>query len=500
MSESFKRLSGVALGLGCGLLIAALPQAASAATVTIVNLNGAGVGFNDATVVADTNAGCVIGETLGACRLRVFTTAAEQWGRLLNSTVEIRVEAQMTALTCSGTSAVLGSAGPKTAFSNFANAPRANTAYVVALANALSGTDLSADNDISTNFNISIDAGCLTGTVGWWYGTNPGVAAPINRTALLPVVFHEIGHGLGFTSLVNTTTGAYSTGAVPPVWAHFLYDTATSKRWIDMTQAERQASAINDPNLVWTGRLVNVASPLFLGPPAAATVNSPAAIAGSYEAQTAGFGASVASNPVTGDVVLVDDGIAGAGAPAGTVNDGCEAPFANAAAVSGKIALIDRGFCSFVIKVANAQAAGAIGVLIANNVASGLPGMGGADPTITIPSLGVTQALGTSIRSNLPAPGVNVRLGVDTTQPLAGTRQGCVRMFAPNPVQSGSSVSHFHSDAFPNLLMEPALNGSIFDKVDLTSFLFRDIGWSSANDSGFVTEGFENGPCAFAPP
>lgn len=469
----------------------------SAATVTIVNLNAAGVGFNDPTVVADTSAGCTIGETLGACRLRVFTTAASQWGRLLNSTVEIRVEATMTALTCSGTSAVLGSAGPISSFADFPNAPRANTAYAVAQANSLAGTDLNgATNDISTNFNITLDSGtCLNGTAGWWYGTNPAVVAPANRTPLLPVVFHEIGHGLGFTSGVSTTTGNYFTGATPSAWAHYLYDTETNKRWIDMTSGERLASAINDPDLVWTGRLTSISSPRYLGPPARVVVTAPAGIAGSYEAQTAEFGASVATNPVTGSVALVDDGVTGAG----TVNDGCDTPFVNAAAVSGKIALIDRGNCTFVIKAANAQANGAIGVIIANNAASGLPGMGGTDPTITIPALGSTQALGTSMKANLPSPGVTATLGIDPSLGLAGSRLGCVRMFAPNPVQSGSSVSHFHSDAFPNLLMEPALNRTIFDKVDLTATLFRDIGWIVSGDEIINDESFENGPCPFSP-
>jgi hypothetical protein len=66
-------------------------------------------------------------------------------------------------------------------------------------------------------------------------------------------------------------------------------------------------------------------------------------------------------------------------------------------------------------------------------------------------------------------------------------------MNAPNPVQPGSSVSHFTPDAFPNLLMEPALNGSIFDEVDLTASLFRDIGWVVLGPPGELVfqDGFE---------
>ena len=47
----------------------------------------------------------------------------------------------------------------------------------------------------------------------------------------------------------------------------------------------------------------------------------------------------------------------------------------NAAAIAGKIALVDRGICGFTIKVKNAQNAGAIGVVVANNVGGRPSGM-----------------------------------------------------------------------------------------------------------------------------
>jgi hypothetical protein len=473
------------------IVIASLSAGASAANVVIVNVNGAGVGFND-TSTPNPAAGCNVGETLGQCRLRVFNQAAAQWGTLLQSNVTISVNGQMTSLTCSGTSAVLGSAGPASAHANFANAPRPNVAYVQALANSWAEADLSGSNDLNANFNQDIDNGtCLNGTAGWWYGTDPSIPAPADRTPLLPVVFHEIGHGIGFTSLYSSTNGAPSTGVGTPIWGFYLFDTETNLLWKDMSNAQRQASAINDPDLVWTGPLTNAWSPVYLGPPAKAIINSPPGIAGTYDAQTAEFGASV-TTPTTGNVVLVNDGV-------GTTRDGCETPFANAGAVAGNIALIERGTCTFAAKVKNAQLNGAIGALLFNNT-TGLPPMGGSDSTITISSLGISQALGNSIIANLPAPGVNATLGVQTGGALAGTQEGCVRMFAPNPVQSGSSVSHFHSDAFPNLLMEPSLNSSIFNKVDLTLALFRDIGWRMNAEDVVFLDPFDFNPCAEVQP
>jgi extracellular elastinolytic metalloproteinase len=92
--------------------------------------------------------------------------------------------------------------------------------------------------------------------------------------------------------------------------------------------------------------------------------------------------------------------------------DGCTA----LASLTGKIAVIDRGTCDFVVKVKNAQNAGAIGVIVANHAVGGDTTMimGGADTTITIPSVFVGQtdgaaiklAAGTSstIRASNPAP------------------------------------------------------------------------------------------------
>ena len=78
-------------------------------------------------------------------------------------------------------------------------------------------------------------------------------------------------------------------------------------------------------------------------------------------------------------------------------SDGCE-PFVNAAAVSGNIALVDRGTCAFTVKVANAQAAGATGVLVADNVWGPPDPLAGVDPTITIPSVRITLQSGNAIK------------------------------------------------------------------------------------------------------
>lgn len=479
MNHRVSNMRRWAVALSVGLLTGS----AGAATITVVNIDGPNEGFNDPTVVPALPSNP--NTTLGAQRLHVFQTAAAQWGQLLQSSVEIRVRAAFNPLTCSGTSAVLGSAGATTIHRDFTNAPIAGTQYAAALANALSGIDLNGTNEeINSQFNVDIDNGtCLTGTAGWYYTTSLSDPPPANRLPLLPVVFHEIGHGLGFQTFTSGTTGAFN-GGFPDIWTNFLFDLTANQTWRQMSSnGQRVASAINDPNLVWNGPNVTANRDTFLDNPPALIINAPAAIAGTSLAQSASFGPAVVQPGITGNVVAALD-------TGGVTNlDGCET-ITNGAAVAGNIALVDRGNCNFSVKVFNAQAAGAVAVLVANNAATGLPGMGGTDPAVTIPSYGILQSVGNSIRAQLAVPNaVNVTLGYDLTT-LAGTNGGFVRMFAPNPFQQGSSVSHFTSDAFPNVLMEPSLNTSIFSNVDLTTSLYQDIGWTVVPPSLFAN-GFE---------
>ena len=474
--------------IALGAFAALASTTAGAATITIVNLDGAGEGFNDPTVVAALPSNPFT--TRGAQRLHVFQTAANQWAALLQSNIEIRVQAAFNPLTCSGTSATLGSAGALTVHADFPNAPVAGVWYCPALASSLANSDVNGagSNDINSQFNVDIDNGvCLTGTTGWYYSTAASDATPAGYIPLLPVVFHELAHGLGFQTFTNSGTGAFFSGT-PAIWDTFLADATTGTTWFNMADnATRQASAISDPNLIWKGPNVTAEQGnVLLGAPIL-RITAPAAIVGDKTAQAAAFGSYAPAGGLPGEIVAAADG-----AGASTL-DGCEA-LTNGAQISGKIALMVRGNCNFTIKVKNAQNAGAIAAVIDNNAASGLPGMGGSDPTVTIPSLGISQADGNAIRAQLALP-VTVNGTLTYLPTLAGTQVSggtrYVRMNAPNPVQPGSSVSHWTVDTFPNLLMEPALNTSIFDDVDLTIPLFKDIGWNIAAPDALFADGFE---------
>jgi hypothetical protein len=113
----------------------------------------------------------------------------------------------------------------------------------------------------------------------------------------------------------------------------------------------------------------------------------------SFNMTTAPFGVPVTS-PLSGLLAL---------AP----SNGC-APFA-AGLFAGKIALIQRGGCTFAIKAQNAQDAGAIGVIIYNNAPGNL-NIGGIAPGVTIPVYGITQANGNALIAAMTAGQVNVTL------------------------------------------------------------------------------------------
>jgi hypothetical protein len=474
--------------------LAFAPAAAFAeATITIVNGNAPGVGFNDPTAVAPV--GGNTGTTLGQQRLNAFQFAADIWGSTLDSSVEIRILATFEPLTCTASGAVLGSAGTRFILRDFPGAEFDNTWYHSALADKRSGVEqIPGESDIRARFNSSIGTlpGCLTG-VNWYLGfdLNHG-----NNIPLVTVLLHEFAHGLGFSQFASTTTGAMIEG-FPDVYNRRILDNTAGLHWHEMTNAQRAASAVNSRRVVFDGPAVTVAVPSVLQPGTPLLrVLAPASIAGIYQLGTASFGPALSVAGVTGTVVqALDD--ANAAGPSTT--DGCTV-LTNAAAVAGKIALIDRGTCGFIVKVKNAQNAGATAVLIADNAAGAPPaGLGGTDPTIVIPSGRITLADGATIKAQLGA-GVVVTLAVDLTVRAGADELGRALLYTPNPVQVGSTISHWDTIASPNQLMEPAINTDLTHHVeppfDLTLPLLRDVGWFPDQDLDLVPTDVDQCPAS----
>jgi hypothetical protein len=489
LSRTTRSLIAAAAALTC--------IASQAATITIVSRDPAGTGFTDPTPVAPV--GGNPGTTLGQQRLNVYRYVADIWEANLNSPVEIKVSAAWEALSCTATSATLGSAGAWNIWHDFPGS-RPGTWYPQALANKIAGVNLSdgtpddgtgyGNFDIKTQFNVNLgNADCLAGN-GFYLGLDGNAAGKVNFAATL---LHELGHGLGFSvTSVNTSNGwrinpagsAYvATGGLPSVWEPFMYDNTIGKTWLNMTNAERAASAVNNLKLAWTGPNAVAGASILTGTPMV-TATSPAGNVGSLDYSPAAFGPVVPTTGKLGALAVLTP-------QAGETGPGCE-PFnaVNRAAVAGKVPIISRGSCAFAIKVKNAQNAGAVAVLLANNV-DGAIAPGGADATVTIPSVGITLADGNRLKAAVVAARpygsrsiagvVTANLATDPLRKAGADAAGRPLLYTPSVLASGSSVSHWDITAFPNLLMEPNISSDLTLQVsppkDLTLPLLKDIGW-----------------------
>ena len=278
------RVRGVLPLLLCFALVVTAGTA-SAATITIVNNDGAGEGFNDPAPRAPI--GGNPGTTLGQQRLNVFQYAANIWGSMLPSTVVIQVRAAFNPMTCTATSATLGSTSSNTVHRDFAGAPYAGTWYVQSLANRLAATDLSTANpDMTITFNSTLDGGTCLGGSTWYYGYDNNEGANVD---LLPVVLHEMSHGFGFATTTSGTSGNFN-GGYPSIYDRYLYDEATGLHWYQETAAQRVASAISLTGLTWDGMWGLQRARLWLNHRPRMAINSPPGIAGIYSIGTAAFG------------------------------------------------------------------------------------------------------------------------------------------------------------------------------------------------------------------
>src|SRR6185503_2383965 len=295
---------------------------AGGATITIINLDGPGEGFNDPTPAAPVGGNA--GTTLGQQRLIAFQEAADIWGATLDSNVEIRIQAAFNPLG----PGVLGSAGATFVFRDFGGVglyPGAEfpaTWYGSALADKRAGAELNPGfNDINAQFSSNFN---------FYLGLDNNHGA---LPDLVAVLLHEFGHGLNFQTFVNPSTGANFAGQTD-IYARHLLDNTNNLHWNEMTQAQRQAASIKFGRVVWDGANVNADVPnvLSFGSPDV-SILTPAGIAGTKQFGGAAFGPPLSSPGVTASILDAQDAADAAGP---TTTDGCSA-FTNAAAIAGKI-------------------------------------------------------------------------------------------------------------------------------------------------------------------
>ena len=152
------------------------------------------------------------------------------------------------------------------------------------------------------------------------------------------------------------------------------------------------------------------------GPPGEPLTINNGPLAGQYQGIAAQFGAPLPVDPLTANLVLLQDNNSGASTDA---NDGCD-PITNGGAMNGRIVVIRRGTCEFGTKILAAENQGAIAVIMVNNVGGDPIAMGaGADGgSVTIPSIMVNQADGEDIIDELEG-GATISATLEEAGPFA---------------------------------------------------------------------------------
>jgi len=169
-------------------------------------------------------------------------------------------------------------------------------------------------------------------------------------------------------------------------------------------------------------------------------VNSPEEVAGEYEAAESAIGVPLAEvGPITEDLVVADPLLA------------CD-DVQNEDEMAGKIAFVQRGVCPFSDKHLNVQAAGAVGIVVFNNVEGDPIVMGGDSTDIEIPGLMISLEDGQILLEQIEAgETVNVTMSADVVIPrpdLADTLAdftsrgpGAGSTFKPDVAAPGFNIS-----------------------------------------------------------
>ncbi|HUM13746.1 MAG TPA: PA domain-containing protein [Myxococcaceae bacterium] len=431
----------------CLAALVASPVALGGAEIRIVDGNGSGEGLDDRTP-ADPVGGNP-GTTLGEQRLMAAQYAAALWSATLGNQVSIAIRTEFADLDCSGGTAVLGAAGPTLLYDG--------NRYPAALANERAGRDLDPGREeIDARFNARVgSSGCPV--TAWYSGLDN--QAPTGTTDLPSVLLHEMAHGLGF---IKSAT----------VFRDQAQDDTSGVLLSQLSESDYAAAIRRPLGVSWIGPAVRASKDAILDKtdgllrlPDGRTL----ALA------RARFGPGHVS--LTAPVVLAQD------ADGGTGHDAC-GPLA---ASPGALVLAERGlrsdaglFCFVAQRALNAQAAGAVGLLVRPLQ----PGIGPTSYTgdagteLSIPVWGLSSEDGAFLEAYVSGGGEQP-VAVDGDGRRAGENLvGDVLLYTPSTYSDGSSVGHWDSSASPPLLMMPIINPSLPRDLDLTPAALRDVGWT----------------------
>jgi len=220
-----------------------------------------------------------------------------------------------------------------------------------------------------------------------------------------------------------------------------------------------------DAGTTWTKVFGGISGPTTFESASNITINSPSNIATDYPSYpTVAFGTEV-SAIITADLILAND-TESSDSTFGCVSFGADA--------TGKIAVIRRGSCNFDDKVRFAEDAGAIAVIMINNVYGTPIPMGGDDTTITIPSVMISKEDGDLIEQAILSGTVNGSLkpSIDT---FTGNLVPGIQFVNDIKVRNNNGVSEVYV----------AAGDSFYGSANSTTFLTGpDYGLYKSVDNG----------------
>jgi subtilisin family serine protease len=186
-------------------------------------------------------------------------------------------------------------------------------------------------------------------------------------------------------------------------------------------------------------------------------ITAPTDIAGTIVMREASFTPALTRDkPIEAPLVTADDGQGAiAGGATGSSRDACQA-LTNAKDMDGNVALIERGGCEFQVKIANAEAAGAVGVVVYNNVGPPIVMNGNAD-SVGIPAVMIGNDDGQKLVDRLAADATKQNLKPEDRVTVKLAR-GIFDSFAG----TGNVVADFSSRG-------PSLSDPNFVKPDVTA-------------------------------
>jgi hypothetical protein len=207
-------------------------------------------------------------------------------------------------------------------------------------------------------------------------------------------------------------------------------------------------------------------------------VDAPSSAAGGYDVTGAAFGPTAPASGITAPLAVVD---AGGDFP----SQGC-GPLSDFPA--GAIAIADRGGCAFTEITSNAQAAGAVAVIIANNTTAAPIALGGADASITIPAGMVALATGDALKAGLPATGT---FRSNPTEPVVLSYEIDGTPFSRNLaafVDAGQYIYH----RTPRSVLVGGIAGEVTVTRGEDTITVPTSPWASYDETGYP-EGFQWG-------